>query len=80
MRHIPLRDQEPDTAWLAKANRLLDELKAAPDLPCSRLLCPPSAHGCFVYNAVTSILGRTLRLCGALSVGRSGGTSLLPPG
>jgi hypothetical protein len=31
MRHIPLRDQEPDAAWLAKANRLLDELKAAPD-------------------------------------------------
>jgi hypothetical protein len=21
MRHIPLRDQEPDTAWLAKANK-----------------------------------------------------------
>ena len=31
MRHIPLRAQEPDAAWLAKANRLLDELKAAPD-------------------------------------------------
>jgi hypothetical protein len=31
MRHIPLRNQEPDAAWITKANRLLDELKAAPD-------------------------------------------------
>ena len=31
MRHIPLRDQEPDAAWLIKASRLLDELKAAHD-------------------------------------------------
>jgi hypothetical protein len=31
MKHIPLRDQEPDAAWLMKANRLLDELKAAPN-------------------------------------------------
>ena len=31
MRHIPLRNQEPDAAWLSKASRLLDELKAAPD-------------------------------------------------
>ena len=31
MRYIPLRDHEPDAAWLMKATRLLDELKAAPD-------------------------------------------------
>jgi hypothetical protein len=31
MRHIPLRAQEPDAAWLIKASKLLDELKAAPD-------------------------------------------------
>jgi hypothetical protein len=31
MRYIPLRAQEPDPAWLKKANKLLDELNAAPD-------------------------------------------------
>lgn len=31
MRHIPLKNQHPDPAWLAKASDLLQQLKAAPD-------------------------------------------------
>ncbi len=31
MRYIPLRDHRPDPTWEARANELLDELRAAPD-------------------------------------------------
>lgn len=31
MRYIPLHEQEPDPAWVAKANKILEELKAAPN-------------------------------------------------
>ncbi|MDQ5984805.1 MAG: hypothetical protein CSYNP_00501 [Syntrophus sp. SKADARSKE-3] len=31
MRHIPLKEQCPDQAWIDKANRLIEELKTAPD-------------------------------------------------
>jgi hypothetical protein len=31
VRHIPLRSQTPDAAWIQKAKLLLDELNAAPD-------------------------------------------------
>jgi len=31
VRHIPLRGQRPDPAWVARANALLEELKRAPD-------------------------------------------------
>ena len=44
MRYIPLRDQEPDAVWLIKANRLLDELKAAPDAAAK------SVHRRFIHS------------------------------
>ncbi|MEW6210939.1 MAG: hypothetical protein AB1631_21420 [Acidobacteriota bacterium] len=36
MRHIPLRNFQPDQAWIDKANRLLEHLKAAPDVEARR--------------------------------------------